>query len=88
MAAEQLGMTAVWNRVLDPHESAHAVLELRALRDAMDRAVLDAYGWSDLDPDDSVEIVARLRRLNAERAAEEAAQAAEAAKPPRARKTN
>ena len=33
-----------------------------------------------VDPDDSVEIVTRLRKLNAERAAEEAAQAAEAGK--------
>ncbi|MCB9682126.1 MAG: N-6 DNA methylase [Alphaproteobacteria bacterium] len=86
MVAEQTGLTGVWNRVTDPYENRPAVQELRALRDAMDRAVLAAYGWDDLDPDDSEEIVRRLRKLNAERAAEEAAQAAEAAKKPPRRK--
>lgn len=49
--------------------------ELRRLRDAMDRAVLAAYGWSDLEPTDKDAIIRRLRKLNAERAAEEAAAA-------------
>ena len=44
----------------------------------MDRAVLAAYGWSDLAPDDKDPILTRLRKLNAQRAAEEAAQDAEA----------
>ena len=43
--------------------------ELRRLQDEMDRAVLAAYGWDDLDPDDSEKIV---QRLNVERDAEEA----------------
>lgn len=77
MVAEQVGMTETWNRLHDPHNREPAIVELRELRDAMDRAVLAAYGWEDLDPDDATEIVARLRKLNAERAAEEAAQAAE-----------
>ena len=80
MVAEQIGMTQVWNRLHDPHDHEPDIVRLRELRDAMDRAVLDAYGWNGVDPDDSVEIVTRLRKLNAERAAEEAAQAAEGGK--------
>jgi hypothetical protein len=40
-------------------------------------AVLAAYGWPELDPDDKDESIKRLRALNARRAAEEAAAAAE-----------
>lgn len=65
------GMTKIWNRLLDPHETDPGVLRLRELRDAMDRAVLDAYGWSDVAPTETAEIVKRLRVLNAARAAEE-----------------
>ena len=59
----------------------------------MDRAVLDAYGWSDLNPEDSAQILTRLRKLNAKRAKEEAKLAAAAlrkakrAKTPAKRKT-
>ncbi len=78
MVQLQEGMTKIWNRLHDPHEDHPGILRLRTARDAMDRAVLAAYGWSDLAPDDKDAILTRLRRLNAERAAEEAAAAAEA----------
>jgi hypothetical protein len=68
MVAEQVGMTEVWNQVHDPHVRDPEIVALRALRLEMDRAVLAAYGWADLDPDDAVGAVARLRGLNAERA--------------------
>ena len=77
MFEHQQGMTTIWNRVVDPHEDHPDILALRQARDAMDRAVLDAYGWSDLDPDDSDAIVLRLRKLNTRRAREEAQAAAE-----------
>jgi len=32
----------------DPHERAPAILHLRELHAAMDRAVLEAYGWDNL----------------------------------------
>ena len=73
----QLGLTDLYNRLLDPHEDDPRILHLRETRDQMDRAVLAAYGWPELDPDDKDEIIKRLRRLNARRAAEEAAAAAE-----------
>jgi hypothetical protein len=44
------GLTAVYNRFHDPDETDSDILQLRALHDAMDRAVLDAYGWTDLQP--------------------------------------
>ena len=65
------GMTKIWNRLLDEGETDPEILQLRTLRDTMDRAVLAAYGWSDVDPTDTPTIVTRLRALNAARAAEE-----------------
>ena len=47
------------------------------LRPAPLAAMLAAYGWAELDPDDKDESIKRLRALNARRAAEEAAAAAE-----------
>jgi hypothetical protein len=44
------GMTKTYNRFHDPDESSPGILRLRTLHDAMDRAVLDAYGWTDLRP--------------------------------------
>lgn len=44
------GLTKTYNRFHDPDETSPDILRLRALHDAMDRAVLDAYGWTDLRP--------------------------------------
>lgn len=44
------GLTATYNRFHAPDEYDGEILKLRALHDAMDRAVLDAYGWRDLKP--------------------------------------
>jgi len=38
------------NRFHDPNEHSPGILKLRELHAAMDRAVLDAYGWTDLKP--------------------------------------
>ena len=42
------GLTKTYNRFHDPHETSPEILKLRELHDAMDRAVLEAYGWHDL----------------------------------------
>jgi hypothetical protein len=42
------GLTQTYNRFHDPHESSPEILQLRDLHAAMDRAVLEAYGWHDL----------------------------------------
>ena len=57
------GLTATYNRFHDVNDRTPAVVELRALHAAMDRAVLDAYGWQDLRPvyDYRVQLDERVR---------------------------
>jgi hypothetical protein len=43
-----VGLTDIYNRFHDPHENSSEILHLRELHEAMDRAVLRAYGWDDL----------------------------------------
>jgi hypothetical protein len=50
MAQNKQGPTRTYNRFHDPEEQSDDFCKLRALHDAMDRAVLHAYGWSDLRP--------------------------------------
>jgi hypothetical protein len=50
MARNNQGLTATYNRFHDPDETDPDILKLRDLHDAMDRAVLDAYGWSNIQP--------------------------------------
>ena len=45
------GMTKIYNRFHDPYENDREIVELRRLHAAMDRAVLDAYGWTDIPTD-------------------------------------
>ena len=42
------GLTKTYNRFHDPDETGPDIAELRTLHAAMDRAVLDAYGWRDV----------------------------------------
>jgi hypothetical protein len=44
------GLTKTYNRFHNPEERDPDIIKLRELHDAMDRAVLDAYGWTDLKP--------------------------------------
>jgi hypothetical protein len=44
------GLTKTYNRFHDPDERSPDIFKLRELHAAMDRAVLDAYGWTDLQP--------------------------------------
>ena len=45
------GLTKTYNRFHDPDEDHPDIVRLRDLHAAMDRAVLDAYGWRDLATD-------------------------------------
>jgi hypothetical protein len=45
------GLTKTYNRFHDPGEMSPEITELRRLHEAMDRAVLDAYGWVKVRPD-------------------------------------
>ncbi len=51
MVRSEEGLTSTYNRFHDPEERATDILKLRDLHAAMDRAVLDAYGWEDIPTD-------------------------------------
>ena len=51
MVRNDEGMTKTYNRFHDPYEDNPELAELRELHAAMDRAVLDAYGWTDIPTD-------------------------------------
>ncbi|NLE74241.1 MAG: N-6 DNA methylase [Actinobacteria bacterium] len=48
MVQNDEGLTKTYNRFHDPEEDSPDILKLRELHEAMDRAVLDAYGWTDI----------------------------------------
>jgi hypothetical protein len=48
MVMSNEGLTKTYNRFHDPDETSHDILRLRELHAAMDRAVLEAYGWHDI----------------------------------------
>jgi hypothetical protein len=50
MVRNNEGLTKTYNRFHDPDERSEDILRLRELHGAMDRAVLDAYDWTDLAP--------------------------------------
>jgi len=50
MVRNNEGLTKSYNRFHNPDERDPEIIRLRELHAAMDRAVLDAYGWTDLRP--------------------------------------
>jgi hypothetical protein len=50
MHRENIGLTELYNRFHDPDQIDADVLKLRELHAAIDRAILDAYGWADVHP--------------------------------------
>ncbi len=50
MVRNEEGLTKTYNRFHDPDERDLDIFKLRGLHAAMDRAILDAYGWTDLQP--------------------------------------
>jgi hypothetical protein len=51
MVRNDEGLTTTYNRFHDPGETSPGILRLRELHAAMDRAVLDAYGWTKVPTD-------------------------------------
>jgi len=49
MIRNNQGLTETYNRFHNPYEIDSDILKLRGLHTEMDRVVLDAYGWSDID---------------------------------------
>jgi hypothetical protein len=98
MVDTQQGPTKTYSALKDPSCTEPRVLDLRRLHEAMDRAVLDAYGWTDIavppycpltEADKQAlqafedEVIDRLYVLNAERAREEARLGVASKKAPR-----
>ena len=50
MICSDQGLTKTYNRFHDRNEDSPLIKSLRDLHAAMDRVVLDAYGWQDLQP--------------------------------------
>ncbi len=50
MLARALGLTKLYNQVHNPAVTDPAIVRLREIHEQIDRAVLAAYGWDDLDP--------------------------------------
>jgi hypothetical protein len=48
LVTDKIGLTDLYNRFHDPEEKSPDILRLRELHTAMDRAVLDAYGWHEI----------------------------------------
>jgi hypothetical protein len=86
MLDENVGLTTTYNRLKDPACTEARIVGLRRLHEEMDRAVLDAYGWGDIDVPPycpasaeelrqveafGEEVIDRLFVLNAKRAEEE-----------------
>ena len=46
MIKHEEGITPTYNRFHDPNEIDPDIVKLRQLHEVMDRAVLDAYGWT------------------------------------------
>jgi len=77
MVETDQGLTKTYNALKDPDCNDRAVLKLRELHEAMDAAVLSAYGWLDLvdsvppyeeiDRSWDLEIIRRTYELNQER---------------------
>jgi hypothetical protein len=51
MVRNDEGLTETYNRFHDPYETDPNILTLRELHAAIDRAVLDAYDWTDIPTD-------------------------------------
>lgn len=47
---DQIGLTTLYNRFHDREDESPDIVELRRLHGELDRAMLDAYGWTDLHP--------------------------------------
>ena len=50
MERRDQGLTKTYNRFHNPDERDSDIVHLRDLHAAMDRALLDAYGWTDPNP--------------------------------------
>ena len=69
MQTTGLGLTRTYNRFHEPGERTPALAALRDLHVEIDRAVTDAYGWSDLELGHDFHTTAEGRRFTISAAA-------------------
>ncbi len=77
MKTQQIGLTGLYNQLNDPSLQNEKLQTLRLLHEELDRAVLHAYGWDDIqvpafgvqDPDFEDAVAGQLFALNAQRRA-------------------
>ena len=50
MVQRNEGLTKTYNHFHSPYNNDPDIIRLRELHDGMDRAVLNAFGWTDLSP--------------------------------------
>jgi hypothetical protein len=65
MLRRQLGLTKLYNLINDPDIADSAdedVAKLRAIHVELDRAVMDAYGWTDVDLDHGFHTYRQMQR--------------------------
>jgi hypothetical protein len=48
MTVDDIGLTSIYDRFNSPDTTSSPILELRELHASIDRAVLDGYGWTDI----------------------------------------
>jgi hypothetical protein len=51
MLGRALGLTKLYNQVHTPDVADPSIVRLRQIHEEIDRAVLGAYGWNDIDPE-------------------------------------
>jgi hypothetical protein len=51
MLSRSWGLTTTYNHVHDPSDRDPQIVGLRDIHAAIDRAVFDAYGWTELNPE-------------------------------------
>lgn len=49
MTSTSQGLTKIYNRLHDPSDVSSDIQEFREICEALDRAVIESYGWSDLE---------------------------------------
>ena len=50
MQDKNYGLTVLYNKFHNPEVDNAEIVELRRLHATLDRAVLNAYGWTDIQP--------------------------------------
>ena len=62
MLRRQLGLTKLYNLVNDPDYADDDIARVREIHVELDKAVMDAYGWDDVELDHGFHTYRQMRR--------------------------